>query len=357
LRSRWADQNCPKVSEPHITLATDELLYGIFKNHTVFGMPLELKHFRQFIAVAEEGHITRAAEGLGMQQPHLSNRIKTIERELGAQLFRRKARGVELTDAGRVLLDHARAMMAHRDRTLEATRRAARGEQGRLCVGVTPTGPFHPLVPLSIRTFRAAFPLVSLTLEECLRTELLERLRNEQVDVAFLRAPLAETRDFVVRPLLVEPMVVALPAEHALARSDGRAIALKDLTDEDFIVYARQQGPAIYEATIAACQKAGFNPRVGQEAPRITSALSLVAAGLGVSVVPASMQTMTMHGVIYRPIKDISKPRAVLNLASRRGDSSAIVRNFLSLVGRAARGIRVSEEKASRRLPSGHMSG
>jgi len=309
-------------------------------------MDMEFRHLRHFIAVAEEGHITRAAERLGIQQPHLSHRIKEIEQGLGVQLFRRKARGVELTQAGGVLLDYARAMLAQQDRTIEATRRAARGEQGHLCVGVTPTGPFHPLVPQSIRTFRAAFPLVSLALEECLRTELLERLGKEQVDVAFLRAPIAETREFVVRPLLVEPMVIALPSGHALARAVRGAFALRDLADEAFIVYAREQGPAIYEATLEACFKAGFNPRLGQEAPRVTSALSLVAAGLGVSVVPSSMQTMTMHGVVYRPIKGTFRPKAILNLAARRGDTSAVVQNFLRLVVRSAKSLRLDQERA-----------
>jgi DNA-binding transcriptional LysR family regulator len=337
---------------PQIGAATDiirlkdELSYEKIKSHTDFCMDLELKHLRHFVAVAEEGHITRAAERLSMQQPHLSHRIKAIEHELGVQLFRRKARGVELTKAGGVLLDHARAMLTQQDRTIEATRRAARGEQGRLCVGVTPTGPFHPLVPQSIRTFRAAFPLVSLTLEECLRTELLERLSKEQVDIAFLRAPIAETREFLVRPLLIEPMVIALPSEHVLARGVHGTIALRDLADEAFIVYAREQGPAIYEATLEACFKAGFNPRLGQEAPRVTAALSLVAAGLGVSVVPSSMQTMTMHGVVYRPIKGAFRPKAVLNLAARRGDASAVVRNFVNLVVRSAKTFRFDKERA-----------
>jgi DNA-binding transcriptional LysR family regulator len=304
-------------------------------------MDIELKQLRHFIAVAEEGHITRAAERIGMQQPHLSQRIKAIEEALGVQLLRRKARGVELTQAGQVLLDHAHAMLAQQDRTIEATQRAARGEQGRLRVGVTPTGPFHPLVPLSIRMFRSEFPLVSLTIEECLRAELLERLGRGQVDVAFLRAPMADRREFTVRALLTEPMVVALPREHVLARKPAGAIALKSLADEAFVMYARQQGPAIYQATIAACLNAGFNPRLGQEAPRITSALTLVAAGLGVSVVPASMQTMRMHGVVYRPIRGGAGPKVVLNLASRRDDSSPAVRNFLGLVVRAAHGIRV----------------
>jgi DNA-binding transcriptional LysR family regulator len=121
-------------------------------------MTIELRHLRQFVAVAEEGHITRAAERLGMQQPPLSQRIKAIETELDVQLFRRKARGVELTEAGRVFFDRARATIAQYDGAFEATRSAARGEQGRLCVGVMPTAPFHPFVPFVIRAFRAALP-------------------------------------------------------------------------------------------------------------------------------------------------------------------------------------------------------
>jgi len=177
---------------------------------------MELRHLRHFVAVAEEGHITRAAERLGMQQPPLSQRIKAIETELDVQLFRRKARGVELTEAGRVFLDRARATLAQYDGAFEATRSAARGEQGRLCVGIVPTTPFHPFVPVVIRAFRAAFPQVSLTLDECLGKEALERLRDQQMDVAFLRAPV-EPQIFAVNPLLVEPMVVALPRDHALA--------------------------------------------------------------------------------------------------------------------------------------------
>src|SRR3954454_24158870 len=119
-------------------------------------MAMDLRHLRYFIAVAEEGHITRAAERLGMQQPPLSQRIKAIERELDVQLFRRKARGVELTEAGRALLEDARAILRHLDRALETTRRTGRGEQGRLCIGIAPTALFHPFVPRVIRAFREA---------------------------------------------------------------------------------------------------------------------------------------------------------------------------------------------------------
>ena len=140
---------------------------------------MDLRQLRYFVAVAEEEHITRAAERLGMQQPPLSQQIKAIERELDVQLFRRKARGVELTDAGRALLDEARITLSHYERALQRTRRTARGEQGRLCVGIAPTAPFLSLVPRAIRAFREAFPLVSLTLEEGLSNEVIERFAKK----------------------------------------------------------------------------------------------------------------------------------------------------------------------------------
>ncbi|HEX2134986.1 MAG TPA: LysR family transcriptional regulator, partial [Microvirga sp.] len=127
---------------------------------------MDLRQLRYFVAVAEEGHITRAAERLGMQQPPLSQQIKAIEQELDLQLFRRKARGVELTDAGRVLLDQARAVLERLDHALLLTQRTARGEQGRLSVGIAPTAPFHPFVPQVMRAFREAYPLVSVTFDE-----------------------------------------------------------------------------------------------------------------------------------------------------------------------------------------------
>src|SRR5262249_12331339 len=159
---------------------------------------MELRHLRYFIAVAEEGRIARAAERLGMQQPPLSQQIKAIEQELDVQLFRRRPRGVELTDAGRAFLDNARTMLAHLDHAFETTRRTARGELGRICVGVTATAPFHPFVPRAIRAFRKAFPLVSLRLQECLSNELLEHLRNERVDIAFIRTEVSDPQGLVI---------------------------------------------------------------------------------------------------------------------------------------------------------------
>lgn len=303
---------------------------------------MELRHLRYFLAVAEEGHITRAAERLGMQQPPLSQQIKALERELDVQLFRRRPRGVELTDAGRSFLQDARAMLSHLDRAVDTTRSAARGEQGRLCVGVTSTAPLHPLVPRAIRAFREACPMVSLTLEECLSNELVERLHNESMDVAFIRTAASADAALAVQPLLDEPMVVALPAAHPLAKGRAGAVPFQRLANETFILYG-PPGTGMYDATIAACHAAGFNPRVGnlgastQQAPRITSTLSLVAAGLGISFVPQSLQRVNIDGVVYRPVKGAAQPKAALNLASRRGDPSAVVRQFVQLVRKVSK--------------------
>ncbi len=297
---------------------------------------MDLRHLRYFIAVAEEAHITRAAERLGMQQPPLSQQIKAMERELGVQLFRRKPRGVELTEAGRALLEDARAILSRLQRALETTRRTGRGEQGRLCVGIAPTASFHPFVPRVIRSFREAFPLVSLTLEEGLSNDVRERFAHDQMDVAFVRTTTIHADDIVVSSLLEEVMIVALPSLHAMAGERGTALPLRRLADDPFILYG-PPGTGLYDETVVACRAAGFSPRIGQQAPRITSTLGLVAAGLGIALVPESVQNISMDGVVYRRVKGTPQPKAVLGLASRRGDPSAVGRQFLNHVKRAAK--------------------
>src|SRR5262245_13668770 len=305
---------------------------------------MELRHIRYFIAVAEEGRIAWAAERLGMQQPPLSQQIKALERELDVQLFRRKARGVELTEAGRAFLDNARTMLTQLDHTCETTRRTARGEQGRICVGFTPSSPFHPFVPRVIRAFREAYPLVSLSLEEHPSNALVERLRNEQIDAAFVRTTFANPEGVTVEPLMDELLVVALSTGHLLARSSGgdnAAISIKALAGETFIIQGSRLGLGLYASTIAACHTAGFTPRIGPEASNFASTLNLVAVGLGVSVVPGSLQRMHIDGVAYRRLKGSDQLRIPLDLASRRGDPSAVVRHFVKLVKQAAKDFQV----------------
>src|SRR5262249_36538035 len=200
--------------------------------------------------------------------------------------------------------------------------------------GFTSSAPFHPFVPRVIRAYRDAFPLVALTLEEGGTTELTDDLRNERVDAAFIRTAIADRQGLTVTPLLREAMLLALPHGHRLARREA-ALPLQARAGETFIVSRRRNGPGLYDAILAACHAAGFSPRVGQEAPRIVSTLNLVAAGLGISLVPASLQRMQMDGVAFRPICGAVLPTAPLYLASRRGETSAAARRFLQMVIRS----------------------
>jgi DNA-binding transcriptional LysR family regulator len=296
---------------------------------------MELRHLRYFVAVAEEGHVTRAAERLGIQQPPLSQQIRALEAELDAQLFHRKPRGVELTPAGRAFFDEARAILTRVGDAVTATRQAARGETGRIGLGFTSSASFHPFVPRAIRAFRERHPLVALTLEESGTVELVAALRSPAIDIAFVRSPVSESADLVIRPLLEEAMVAALPSGHPLGAA-ADPLPLAALAGETFILYRRPVGPGLHDAIIAACDRAGFSPQIGQEAPRMLSTLSLVAAGLGVTLVPQSMSRLEAEGVIYRPLTAAAQLTAPLNLAYRRGKSDAAVRRFIALVERSA---------------------
>lgn len=299
-------------------------------------MALDLRQLRYFVAVAEEGHVTRAAERLGMQQPPLSQQIKALEAQLGLQLFRRKPRGVELTDGGAALFEEARAILARLDQAERAAHSAARGERGALRVGVAPTAPFHPFVPQVIRAFREAYPGVAVSLDECLSRQAVQGLKEARLDAAFVRAELPPG-DLALHRLIEEPMVVALPAAHAAAREAATPLPLAALAGESFIAFARVEGPGMFDATLAACLRAGFVPRVGQEAPRITSTLGLVATGLGIALVPASVSRVQMDGVAYRALARADRPVVPLHLATRRGGGSAVLRHFVELVQRTAR--------------------
>ncbi len=293
---------------------------------------MELRHLRYFVAVAEEGHVTRAAERLGIQQPPLSQQIRALETELDVQLFRRKPRGVELTQAGEALLGEARGILDRVEYAAAAARRTGRGEAGRIGLGFTSSASFHPFVPRIIREFREASPLVALTLEEAGTGELVDGLRAERIDAAFVRSPIGAAAELAVHSVLKEEMVAALPTGHPLAGAARTRLPLVALEPETFILYRRPLGPGLYDAIIAACQRAGYSPRVGQEAPRMLATLSLVAAGLGVTLIPASMQRMGIDGVAYRPLARNAGLIAPLNLACRRDESAPAVRRFIAAV-------------------------
>ena len=295
---------------------------------------MDLRRLRYLVTVAEEGHITRAAERLGIQQPPLTRQIRALEEELGVRLFERLPRGMRLTDAGRAVVEEAQAILERAARLPDLAARAARGERGRLAVGYTSSGAFHPFVAQQIRAFRAAGPGVVLALAEDGTPELVRGLEEERLDAAFVRSGGTHGADLLVEPLLEEPMVAAVPTGHPMARLKG--IQLAALADETFVFYRRPTGPGLHDAILAACLRAGFSPTVGQEAPRMSSTLGLVAAGLGLSIVPASMQRMNVEGVAFVPFRGDPGLVAPLLLVTRRKGRSAIVERFRTQVKAAA---------------------
>lgn len=299
---------------------------------------IDLRRLRAFVVVAEEGHITRAAERLGMSQPPLTRLLRGLETELGTLLLDRLPRGVALTAAGETLLHEARAVLDRAATVADSVRRSGRGEQGRLAIGFTPSAALHPFVPATIRAFAEAWPDVRVELDEGATAELADALSHRRLEAAFVRSPVGGMPDLTVDAVAEEPMVVALPAGHRLAASPNQPLPLAALAAEPFILYRRPAGPGLYDTIVAACRASGFTPRVAQEAPRLPATLSLVAAGLGISVVPASMRRMALDGVVYRAIDDGAGLSAPLHLAFPRGGLSPTAVRFRSMVRqRAAR--------------------
>lgn len=297
---------------------------------------VDLRRLRYLVVVADEGHISRAAEQLGIQQPPLTRQIQLLEEELGARLLHRHPKGVRLTEAGRAVVADARILLAAAGRLADTAQRADRGESGRLAVGYTSSAAFNPFVPRQIREFRRDWPGVQLALEEESTTELVRALTDERLDAAFIRSTAADLSALQVDPLFDEPMVAVLPVEHPQAAYGARETRLAELAGEIFVFYRRPAGQGLYDAIIAACHQAGFSPQIGQEAPRLPSTLSLVAAGLGVSIVPAAMSRLNIEGVAYLRLTDAPRLVAPLLLATRR-PRSPIADRFRSAVRAGAK--------------------
>jgi DNA-binding transcriptional LysR family regulator len=289
---------------------------------------MELRHLRYFLAVADAANFTKAAEVLGIGQPPLSQQVKALEDELGVQLFIRTARGAELTLPGRVFAEEARRVLDDAQRAARAAQRAARGETGHLRVGFTGTAAFNEKVSGLIRRFREAYPDAELTLQEATSGLLVDGLEAGQLDVAIVRPVRRVSEGIEQREWHDEPMLVALPIAHPLATR--KRIALGDLANEPFVQVPRTAGGTLFDDILAACAVAGFEPRLAQAAPQMASAVTLVAAGIGISLMPKCITQVRVAGVVYRPVVARGL-RARLSLASRRDDPSAVVRNFLKL--------------------------
>jgi len=289
---------------------------------------MELRHLRYFLAVAEELNFTRAARRLHIAQPPLTQQIKALEAELGVTLFDRSAYRIGLTDAGRAFAAEVARILGDVRNAVLIAKRAARGGAGQVRVGFTESASFNPLVTSAFRAFRSASPYVEVSLEERQSTELASALREGRLDVAFLRPPLKTEEGLTLHLLEEEDMVVAVPSGHPLAKR--KEIDLRELMTEAFILYPRAVRPGLADAVVAACKKAGFTPRVEQYAPQLSATLNLVAASLGISIVPRSMQGLQPQAVAYVPLR--GRPvLAQLGIAHRNGETSAVTLKFVEL--------------------------
>ena len=293
---------------------------------------MDIRHLRYAVAVAEEGSFTKAAARLGIQQPPLSQQLKALEEELGLALFRRHPRGVEVTAAGEAFLREARGVIAGLERAAEKTRRVARGFAGTLTIGLATSAASHPVSPEAIAAFRKRYPDVELAFLEGNAAALTEAVEEGRADVALIRAPVTRPPALRFQKLDQEPVIAALAKSHPLAeharRRATRSIPLSSLRKEEFILVRRTGAPGIYGDLVAACRKAGFEPRVVAEVGNMFINTMLVAAGVGVSIVPASMAESHSARVTYLALRGAPDLVAPLTVMWRESTDNPAVANF-----------------------------
>jgi len=297
---------------------------------------MEIRHLRYFLAVAETGHITRAARQLGLQQPPLSQQIQALEVELGLSLFIRHAKGVTLTEAGLELQLAARALVGGMDQLVRRMAQFAAGRQGRLAVGFTSSAAAHRFTPHVLRACRSEYPDIELQITESNAAELIEALSEHRMHFAFLRVPVARPEGLAFETLLVEPSVLALPLDHPIARryKPLQVVPLQALRDEGLILVRRPGAPGLYANLLSCLLEANVPVRVVAEVERMMSNINLVASGTGISIVPASMKGAHAGSVVYRALPALPALQAPITLAYRRESSGPVADRFLALVRR-----------------------
>lgn len=287
---------------------------------------MELRHLRYFVTVAEELHFGRAAARLFIVQPSLSQQIQQLEDELGFPLLRRTKRSVELTDAGKVFLIEARKVLAQVQEAKRAAQRAYRGEIGRLVIGYISSSTYD-LLPMMLSAYRARFPQVDVALQELTTQEQLRALDEKVIQVGLLRLPISDPL-VQVEVVRREPIVCVLPEEHPLAKRTRIPVSL--LANEPFVLQSRQRGGGYYAQLMNLCLAAGFSPNVIQEVTEMHTIAGLVAAGMGISLVPLSVNNIRSQGVVYRELEG-SIALTEMAVAWLRNSSSTIVQNFLEV--------------------------
>jgi len=287
---------------------------------------MELRHLRYFVAVAEELHFGRAATRLFIVQPSLSQQIRQLEDELGVPLLRRTKRSVELTDAGKVFLTEARNVLTQVQEAKRAAQRAYRGEIGRLVIGYISSSTYD-LLPMMLSAYRERFPDIDVALRELTTQEQVRALEEEAIQVGLLRLPINDPT-LHVEVVRREPIVCVLPEGHPLAIYERIAMPL--LANEPFVLQSRQRGGGYYAQLMNLCLTSGFSPNVIQEVTEMHTIVSLVAAGMGISLVPLSIKNIRSQGVVYRELEGATI-LTEMAVAWLRNSRSTSVQNFLQV--------------------------
>jgi DNA-binding transcriptional LysR family regulator len=310
---------------------------------------MELRHLRYFVILAEELHFGRAAQRLGISQPPLSQQIRALELMLKAKLFDRTNRRVELTEAGRALLVEARATLDQANRAVDIVSQAQRGEVGELTIGFASSASLIAPFTNAILAFRKAMPGVRLVLREQVTMQQIEALMERRLQIGFIRSPSIPILPDGIAAIKIysEPLAVFMRVDHPLAVSHRlQAVPLKKLATEPFVFFPRDSGTSLYDQVVSLCRRAGFIPRIEQEARENATILGLVAAGLGVSILPASLRSSGVANVTNCKLTPAGVPTSMW-LIYRRHDQSPASARFVALAtgNQAARQLKAARPR------------
>lgn len=293
---------------------------------------MELRHLRYFTVVAEEQNVTRAAARLHVSQPPLSRQIRDLEAELGVELFKRTAKSLALTEAGKIFLAEARAVLLRAEQAVETVRAVANPRRATLRVGYAPSLTVK-FLPRTLRSFEHDHPGVRISLHDLSSEECIDRLASGKIDLALTVAPPASRmRGLVFESLASYPLCCAMAVLHPLAQK--KQISLRELRDERFIVYSREDYPEYYEGLKAMCRPYKYEPRVGEEYDGVTGLIAAVEAGQGIAIVPSSLSCMAGQRLKLLPLTPKFSPFSVGAVWAKK--SPALVREFISAARQAA---------------------
>ena len=282
---------------------------------------MELRHLRYFVAVAEELNFRRAAERLHIAPPPLSVQIRKLEAEIGTELLSRQARGVRLTEAGKVFLEQARQVIAGARRGVTLAREAGQGEIGQLAIGYNAPAGFL-IFPRVVPSYRLARPRVQLTFHALNMPQQLEGLQREELDLGVIWLPL-RAEGFDVQELVHEPLIAVLPATHRLA--DQKSVSIRQLSREPMILPSRTLHEEVHEEITRAFKRAHAVLNSAYELESSLSMINFVAMGVGCSLLPSYVRSIRQEGVVFRPLRSpqIVKTLALIKKKGRKGLAEA----------------------------------